>query len=87
MRKFNVGDVVTFKKPQTIYTPGPYVVDRVFTKNDDPAVYVTRLDGSLVYYTLSSGQYPHQWILQTELRLEPFLDAARKAVTDAAQSR
>ena len=87
MRKFNVGDVVTWINPaEKSYEPGPYIVVTVHPAGDfnKPSVFVTHMDGSpLHFYRMENVKHRHVWINEERLRLEPFLDAARKAVADA----
>lgn len=84
MEKFEVGDIVTWIVPDTAYSSGPYLVARIWSqdKHREDSVFLTHLDGSSVYWSSSSDgrKYKHEYIFTRRLRLDPFLDAARKAI-------
>lgn len=84
MRKFEVGDIVNWARPedQSTYQSGPYIVAMVhrLDRFNKPSVFLTRMDGSALYFRMDTGHPErHEWINEDKLRMEPFLDAARKA--------
>lgn len=85
MRQFNVGDIVDWDEHngnnRGRYQPGPYVVAEIL--GPGMGIRLERIDGSPLFFNDLPGQTVyrnrHAYLRSDYLRLEPFLDAARKA--------
>lgn len=87
MERLKPGDIVTWadtpegQNCRERYAPGPYIVKNYYNSK---AITLMHLDGSDVRYRESTSKSKeftdfHCGILENKLRLDVFLDAARKA--------
>jgi len=76
-----VGDVVAWAKLEdfTHYTPGPYILVNIHPGG----VFLRHLDGGKVTFTRHNVLYDHSGVSLSDLRVDPFLTAARKANLEA----
>ena len=79
-----VGDIVTWRYPaaQSTYTPGPYKLVSI----RGTSVFLECLDGRKVYFG-TPRTMEHQGVDITQIRVDPFLNAARKANLEVSDGK